>query len=487
MSNNLVRRIANSAFVKRIERTRAARRLVRTAFVRKLADLMRKVANRVEMANGQSPAPEASSWTVPSMPAWVEEEMRAIAHLEPELIPAGGDLSKYGFYSVPADPAPGEAYYKLLEQVGDGSFSHVLLVPWLKQGGADRGIIYHARAIIEATPSANILVVATEPTPSPWADRLPDGTRFVDFGLLAGHLHFDRQVAILVRLMVQLQPPVIHLINSRVGWEMVRQYAKPVRQYSTLFASLFCDDYDANMVPVGYARDYLRDCYQEFSTIFCDNSQYPRIWSHDLGVPLDTFTVLPFPYDGDIDSVPAKAISRLDARRILWAGRLDRQKRPDILARIAVRMPDVEFDVYGTAVISGQGESSAKVLHDLPNVTLHGEFRRLEEVVTPEHFAYLHTTAWEGTPTILFDVAAAGLPICAPAVGGIVDFLGEDDLIASPEDVDAFVSTLEALRASVAARDGLVLRQRQMLDTQRRWGNFLANLDNARAQNSAPR
>lgn len=479
MSSNLVRRVAHSALVQRVAGLAWVRRLVRTDFVRKLADLMRKIATRVEMVNGQSPAPESAQWSVPAMPSWVEEEMRAIAHLEPDLIPAGGDLSKYSFYSVPADPAPGDAYFNLLRLVGTESFSHVLLVPWLKQGGADRGIIYHAKAIAESMPDARILVIATERADSPWAERLPASAHYVSFGGVAGHLEFNKQVAVLVRLMVQLQAPTIHVINSRVGWEMVRQYGRALRQHSSLYASLFCDEYDANMLPVGYARDYLRDCYPEFVTIFCDNSRYPKVWSHDLGIPLSSFTVLPFPYDGDIDNVPATAITQGDARRILWAGRLDRQKRPDVLARIAVRMPDVAFDVYGTAVMSSHGETAAKVLEDLPNVTLHGEFRRLEDVASGEHFAYLHTTSWEGTPTILFDVAASGLPICAPAVGGIVDFLADVDLIQDPEDVDAFVAKLESLRESSQLRDGLVLRQRQALGSQRRWSDFLKRLQAA--------
>lgn len=485
MSSGFVRRLARSTPARWIGRTTLVRRLMRSSFMRMLADIMRKVAHRVEMANGQSPAPEVTQWVAPAMPVWVEEEMRAIAHLEPELIPAGGDLSKYGFYSVPTDPAPGEAYFALLDQIGGDAFSHVLLVPWLKQGGADRGIIYHARAIAESTPGARILVIATERGESPWADRLPDSALYINFGRLAGHLEFDRQVTVLVRLMIQLQSPVIHLINSRVGWEMVRQYGKPLRQYSSLYASLFCDEYDANMLPVGYARDYLRDCYQEFRTIFCDNSRYPKVWSHDLGIPLDTFTVLPFPYDGNIDAVPVAAITGSNARRILWAGRLDRQKRPDVLARIAIHMPDVAFDVYGAAVMSSAAESPAKVLEELPNVTLHGEFRRLEDVATPEHFAYLHTTSWEGTPTILFDVAASGLPICAPAVGGIVDFLATSDLIDDPEDVGAFVAKLEALRVSSEERNGLVSRQRQAMGSQRRWSNFLEKLNNVNARERA--
>lgn len=476
MTNNIAGRLANTWLLRYIGRAVLFRRLVRTAFARKSADLMHKIARRVEIANGQSPSLEASQWTVPAMPEWVEEEMRTVAHLEPELIPPGVGLSKYSFYSVPADPAPGDAYFRLLESVGNEKFTHVLLVPWLRQGGADRGILYHVRAIAESDSAARVLVIATERADSPWAEKLPSSARYVEFGAIAGHLEFDKQITVLVRLMVQLQVPTIHLVNSRVGWEMVRQYGRALRQRSRLYASLFCDEYDERMLPVGYARTYLRDCYQEFVTIFCDNSHYPQVWSRDLGIPQTSFTVLPYPYDGNMDATPVEAITRTNAQRVLWAGRLDRQKRPDVLAKIASSMPDVNFDVYGKAVMSAHGECSLERLSSLPNVVLHGEFKRLEDIVSADHFAYLHTTSWEGTPTILFDVAASGLPICAPAVGGIADFLAECDLVRDPEDVEAFVNRLEALRDSKQERDDLVGRQREALLSQRGWADFLGRL-----------
>ena len=36
-------------------------------------------------------------------------------------------------------------------------------------------------------------------------------------------------------------------------------------------------------------------------------------------------------------------------RRVLWAGRLTIQKRPDLLIGAARALPDVAFDVYGYA------------------------------------------------------------------------------------------------------------------------------------------
>ena len=385
-------------------------------------------------------------------------------------------VDRYAFYSIPINTAPGEVYARLTDEIGEQPYSHVLLVPWLKQGGADRGILYYARAIAEHNPSARILVLSTENSPSPWASRLPPQATLVDFGHHAASLEFALQVSVMVRVLVQLRAPMVHVVNSRVGWETILRHGLALTQHSRLFASIFCDDYDLRMNPVGYARDYLRYCYPYLSTVICDNSRYPQIWSRELGVPASLFTVVPFPYDGEPPRLTSTALSAADPDRVLWAGRLDRQKRPDLLAAIAARLPDVHFDVYGAQVMSGAAVQDLGALRSLPNVILHGEFQRLEAVACPGHFAYLHTTAWEGTPTILFDAAAARLPICAPAVGGIVDFLPAQDLIDVPDDIDAFVQQLEQLRASATLRDQRVQRQHESLARNRQWGSFTGNL-----------
>jgi len=423
-------------------------------------------------------APPGAALTggVPAMPTWLRDEMTQLAALEPELLPPGTGVDRYAFYSIPINTAPGEVYARLTDEIGEQPYSHVLLVPWLKQGGADRGILYYARAIAEHNPSARILVLSTENSPSPWASRLPPQATLVDFGHHAASLEFALQVSVMVRVLVQLRAPMVHVVNSRVGWETILRHGLALTQHSRLFASIFCDDYDLRMNPVGYARDYLRYCYPYLSTVICDNSRYPQIWSRELGVPASLFTVVPFPYDGEPPRLTSTALSAADPDRVLWAGRLDRQKRPDLLAAIAARLPDVHFDVYGSQVMSGAAVQDLGALRSLPNVILHGEFQRLEAVACPGHFAYLHTTAWEGTPTILFDAAAARLPICAPAVGGIVDFLPAQDLIDVPDDIDAFVQQLEQLRASATLRDQRVQRQHESLARNRQWGSFTGNL-----------
>ncbi len=436
-----------------------------------VARVFRGLARRVEV--NPSAGQAGDQWVSPTMPAWVRDEILALSHIEPDLLDADDKVDRYAFYSVPSNPVPGEVYTDLLDRVGDHGYTHVLLLPWLKPGGADRGALYHMRAILEAQPAARILVIATEPAESPWKDRVPDGVTYVEFGLLARHIDFQLQVSVLTRLLVQLRPPVAHIINSRVGWEAIKWHGLALRQYTHWFASLFCDDYTDRGVAVGYARSYLRDCYPYFDRIFCDNSRYPRTWTAEIGVPSGVFDVLPFPYDRSF--VRRTDRTEPELPRILWAGRLDRQKRPDLLARIARELPQFHFDVHGGSVIAG-AEAQAGELKQLPNVTLHGMFQRLEDIVRPDHIAYLHTTAWEGLPTILFDVAAAGIPIIAPAVGGIPDFVDVRSLVANHEDVDAFVEQLKLLASSAEERLARRNAQYDELASTRRWEVFIARI-----------
>ncbi len=420
-------------------------------------------------------AAEVATHGAPAMPVWLQEEMIELAHIEPELLSAYGDTRQYSHYGVPNVPGPGQLYRQLVEAVGQGPCSHVMVLPWLVPGGADRGALHHLRAWTELGPRDQILVITTEPAASPWRDRIPDGVRLVEFGLIAGSISFEAQVQLLTRLLVQLQPQVVHNINSRLLWQAIRVCGLALRQKSRLYASLFCDDYIHNMVPVGHARNFLRDCHPHLVTVFCDNSIYPKIWANDLGLPLSLFTLMPFPYDGP--AIAARQSTRTPGQpRVLWAGRFDYQKRPDVLLAVARAMPDWAFDVHGRVVL-GAENTTLEELSSLPNVTMHGEFKQFSDIVRPAHVAYLHTAAWEGMPTILMDAAAAGLPIVASPVGGIVDFVDPEGLVAAVDDVQGYVQRLRDLGSDSRASALRVASQDAQMAADRSWSRFLARVD----------
>jgi len=398
-----------------------------------------------------------------------------LAAIEPELLDERGSTSRYRHYGIPVVTRPGEQYRQLVAELGPKPCSHVLIVPWLVRGGADRGALYHLQAWAAAVPLSKALLIVTDDIPSPWLDRVPEGIRVLHFGRIVGSLPLEGKVQLLSRLLVQLQPAVIHTINSRVAWECYRKFGLALRQRSNLFASLFCDDMDGNGVPVGYARTYLRSCHAHLSGVFCDNSVYPQVWAHELGVPRDLFSVIRFPYDRAVVAKDEPFVLNEPAR-VLWAGRFDKQKRPDILLAVAQALPSVGFDVYGTADLGAPHPAVAR-LKALPNVTLHGGFEHFEDVVRPDHAAFLFTTSWEGLPTILLDAAASGLPIVAPAVGGIVDLIDRNHLVTSPDDVIAYVSQLKQLLSNATMRVQWRQRQYDALTQGRDWTSFMRALE----------
>jgi len=410
----------------------------------------------------------------PTMPAWLNDEMIALASIEPELLGQHGGTARYRHHGLPLVTRPGEVYRQIVAAIGERRCSHVMIIPWLVRGGADRGALYHLQAWVESMPAADVLVILTEDTASPWIGRVPAGVKVLPLGRIADGMSLDGRVQLLTRLLVQMQPSVIHTINSRVAWESFRMYGLALRQHSRLFASLFCDDEDENGVPVGYARSYLRNCAHYLSGVFCDNSVYPGKWSLELGVCRSLFTVLPFPYDRAAELKDDEFA--IDSRaRVLWAGRFHRQKRPDILLAIAREMPDVCFDVHGVSEL-GSPHPAVDELRRLPNVMLRSPFSRFEDVATPHHAAYLFTSSWEGLPTILLDAAAAGVPIVAPAVGGIVDFIDRAWLIDEPDDVAGFVERLRQLLSDPALRRSRRREQYDALLVGRGWADFIGIL-----------
>lgn len=452
-------------------------RRARRFLIRALRWAARRLESGSLPGSGLMPEP-APGWAPPALPTWVEDEIQALAPMEHELLPPGSDCTRYAFYSVPSDPIAGHYYFRLLQQLPRTEYDVVFLVPWLKPGGADRGTLHHMRALLEINPELRILVLATEPAKSPWLERVPFGIDVVQSGLLSEGVDFQHQVAAITRLLVQIQPKVVHNINSRVGWDSIKQHGLALRQTSILLASLFCDDYTPAGVAVGYARDFLRDTYEHLDTVFCDNTVYPRIWNRELGVPLATFTVLPFPYDGVIPAAndqSAKGASA-DRPRVLWAGRFDRQKRPDVLLAIARRMQDVMFDVHGASVLSHSPLPELVELRALPNVKVYDAFSDFRDIVRPDHCAYLMTTSWEGLPTILLDAFANGLPVIAPPVGGITDLVPESQLVSHPDDVDGYVDLLRRFIDDPSDRNVTSKRQLEELANERSWAMFVARM-----------
>jgi glycosyltransferase involved in cell wall biosynthesis len=143
--------------------------------------------------------------------------------------------------------------------------------------------------------------------------------------------------------------------------------------------------------------------------------------------------------------------------RILVAGRLDPEKNALLLADVAAALVDSPWRL----VVAGTGSLADELAARLesrglsPRVELLGRVGAGDlQTLYRECTVLLHVSLTEGQPQVLFEAAAAGMPIIATAVGGVPTALanGERGLLVPPSDVAAIERALERLDQDPAGR-----------------------------------
>lgn len=377
-----------------------------------------KIPNSSEI-NGM---PSRVVWNPPPIPKWVLDEMKEIAReIDPILYPTNDFIAKCQYYEFPVIPTPGKIYWSLLDHCSADHYTHCFAIPWLKRGGSDLVTLAHLDAVMKV-PGNRVLVIMTEVGDSPWKERIPASVDLVDASQFIGDVSHEDFLTIIVRMLVQLRIDNLHIINSRHVWEIACRYGLALTQRTRIFGSLYCDDFNQYGQPVGFARQYLPECHRLLTAVLCDNSEFPAMLRKTYGYNKELFYVLHSPVDFSMD---APKVRKPPMRRVLWAGRLDRQKRPDILLAIAQSMQDVDFDIYGEVTLD-KNFSDAKKLATLPNVRMLGGFDGVESIPFDAYSIFLYTSQWDGTPTMVIAAALTSIPIVASRVGGVGDIVNEE-------------------------------------------------------------
>ena len=280
----------------------------------------------------------------------------------------------------------------------------VLLVPFLGLGGADLAASELARGLADLGHSVAVLATEGVISNARRTELANCNVRLIEVDLTPAGARAPR---ILNDLLETTNVQWIHVLNSELGWKALTKLGASNRFKLTV--SLFCYDYDAAGRPLGYLSHFA-EVAKIVNAVATDNSTIGPYLQETCGFENSRVVRLRHHVrEGDRFQGPSASC------KVLWAGRLDRQKNIPRLLAIAKELPELSFDVFGSSVTEGTSPNT-KEWPD--NVSYMGPFSDFSQI--PRAYgAFLYTSSWDGLPNILLEVAKCGLPIIAPQVGGI--------------------------------------------------------------------
>ncbi len=125
----------------------------------------------------------------------------------------------------------------------------------------------------------------------------------------------------------------------------------------------------------------------------------------------------------------------LDGYIIGWVGRLGHEKGPDVMLEALGRLRDLPV----TLSMVGEGRERARLAAKVGELALGERIRWHGTVAEAGRFyaafdCFVLSSRTEGTPIVLFEAMAAGVPVVATQVGGVPDVVGEEGALLAPSD-----------------------------------------------------
>jgi glycosyltransferase involved in cell wall biosynthesis len=358
------------------------------------------------------------------IPKWLADEWSEMNAIDAEVIsPSQGKrfIPIYPKRPIEHDQA-GALYKAIVDQLQYNDYDYLLFVPWLIAGGAEKYIIDMINTIQKMRPDKHIVVISTLPADNIYKSKLNHKIDFVDLGNLAVNILPVVVNRVLEQLIEHSGVTHIQVMNSKLGYDFIdshRYYMKSTNKI--IIATSFNRIIDKNNRQIGYTVTDTPHVYDIVTVVTSDNRETLRIWEEEYG--FDSKKMLLHRQGVEFDPSKIHWHASHDNRlKVLWASRIVPEKLPQLVPEIGALVSDfADIDMFGSCE-----PKHRDLLPNLPeNVTYRGAYQNgLSTLVNSKKYdIYLYTSTGDGTPNALLEAIQLGLPIVAPAVGGIPDFI----------------------------------------------------------------
>lgn len=318
-----------------------------------------------------------------------------------------------------------------------GPLTHIFALPLLSSGGAEQTLAAICRVLRSAfREPCSQLVLVTDLDIDTTPVQLPASTLVIDITKELRGSSLEERRSLVFDCVRLLEPRIFHCINSEVGWQLIISQGETVRKNTSLVGSVFAFQYDWETGKrIGYAEAFLAAAFPKLDQLISDNQRFLNDSESVYGLAgfkekARAVYNVPRNYcQSLVDATRERlnALARSEAHdtsdfRVLWAGRLDEEKRIDLLPEIARLSPTVQLHVFGRPVVGAETGFSC-----VPeNMHLRGGFTSVDEIFTERFDAFIFTSRWEGLPNILLEVGLHGVPCIAASVGGVGELVTVD-------------------------------------------------------------
>lgn len=169
-------------------------------------------------------------------------------------------------------------------------------------------------------------------------------------------------------------------------------------------------------------------------------------------------------------------LARADARRELglapaelilgWIGRFSREKGPDTLLDALALAPEWNGSMIGSGPLQRDLQRKVEHLGLTGRVRWHGVIPEVSRLLGAFDAVVLSSRA-EGTPMVLLEAMAAGVPLVVTAVGGVPDVVGPGEaILVPPERPDLLALALRDIRENPGPARARALAAMTRLDQE---------------------